>query len=90
MRYDYTEEFVKVLLKNVGNLLQLATYKTAEDCQLCIAIVKSLNPICFRKPTESELIELLAKVKKLQPTTTTSRRAVAMAEDDLYYILRLK
>lgn len=90
MKYDYTEDFIKALLKNIGNLLQLATYKTAEDYRLCVAIVKSLNPICFRKPTESELVELIAKVKKLQPTTATSRRAVNMAENDLYYIMRLK
>lgn len=90
MKYDYTEDFVKALLKNIGNLLQLATYKTAEDYRLCMAIVKSLNPICFRVPTTSELSEYIAKVKRLQPTTPDGRRAVTMAEDDLYYILQLK
>ena len=90
MKYDYTEEFMQVMFKNISRLLQLPNYRTAEDTKRCIALVKAMNPVCFIKPTESEIIEYIAKVKMLQPTTPDGRKAVKMAEEDLYYLLRLR
>ena len=90
MKYDYSEEFMRVMLKNISRLLQLPNYRTVDDTKLCVTLVKAMNPVCFIKPTESELIEYIAKVKRLQPTTPDGKKAVRMAEDDLYYLLRLR
>ena len=90
MKYDYTEEFMKVLLENVSHLLMLPHYRTDKEFKAVTQLFNAMNPINFQKPTEMELWQYIKLVETLKPVSADDKKAVRTARDDLYYLLNLK
>ena len=90
MKYDYTEEFMKVLLENVSHLLMLPHYRTDKEFKVVTQLFNAMNPINFQKPTEMELWQYIKLVETLKPVSADDKKAVRTAREDLYYLLNLK
>ena len=90
MRYNYAEEYVKLLLENVGNLILLPQYMTNADYKTSTQLFNAMNPLPFQMPTEKELLRYIKMVDKLKPLTENDKKAIHVAREDLYYLLRLK
>lgn len=83
MKYDNSEEFVKLILHNIGQLLLLPIYRTPEQYKTSVALYNKLNPFCFIKPNKNELMEYLNIVRKLEATTYDGQRALYTIMTDL-------
>ena len=90
MRYNYAEEYVKLLLENVGNLILLPQYMTIADHKTSTQLFNAMNPLSFQMPTEKELLGYIKMIDKLKPLTENEKKAIHVAREDLYYLLRLK
>ena len=56
MRYDYTEEFLKVLLENISNLIMLPQYCSNTDYKTATQLFNAMNPLSFQMPTEKNCL----------------------------------
>lgn len=90
MKYNYAEEYVKLLLENVGNLILLPQYMTNADYKTSTQLFNLMNPLSFQMPTEKELLRYIKMVDTLKPLTENDKKAIHVAREDLYYLLRLK
>lgn len=90
MKYNYAEEYVKLLLENVGNLILLPQYMTIMDHKTSIRLFNAMNPLSFQMPTEKELLGYIKMIDTLKPLTENEKKAIHVAREDLYYLLRLK
>lgn len=90
MKYDYTEEYMKLLLANISQLLMLPQYRTDKDFKIVTQLFNAMNPINFQKPTEQELWSYIKQVDTLKPMSADDKKAVHTAREDLYYLLNLK
>ena len=90
MKYNYAEEYVKLLLENVGNLILLPQYMTNADYKTSTQLFNAMNSLSFQMPTEKELLGYIKMVDKLKPLTENDKKAIHVAREDLYYLLRLK
>ena len=90
MKYDYTEEYMKLLLANISQLLVLPQYRTDKDFKIVTQLFNAMNPINFQKPTEMELWQYIKLVETLKPVSADDKKAVRIACEDLYYLLNLK
>ena len=90
MKYDYTEEFMKVLLENISNLIMLPQYRSNADYKTATQLFNFMNPLNFQKPTEQELYGYIKLIDTLKPLEANDKKAVHTAREDLYYLIRLK
>lgn len=90
MRYNYTEEFFKVLLENISNLIMLPQYRSNADYKTATQLFNLMNPLSFQMPTEKELLGYIKMIDTLKPITENEKKAIHVAREDLYYLLRLK
>ena len=90
MKYNYAEEYVKLLLENVGNLILLPQYMTNADYKTSTQLFNAMNSLSFQMQTEKELLGYIKMVDKLKPLTENDKKAIHVAREDLYYLLRLK
>lgn len=90
MKYDANEEYIKVLMENIGNLLLLPQYLANTDYRTATKLFNAMNPLCFQKPTEKELKSYIAHAEQLKPNDPIGIQAVNTAIQDLLYLLRLK
>ena len=65
MKYNYAEEYVKLLLENVGNLILLPQYMTNADYKTSTQLFNAMNSLSFQMPTEKELLGYIKMVDKL-------------------------
>lgn len=90
MKYDNSEEFYKLILHNIGQLLLLPIYCTPDQYKRSVQLYNKMNPLCFIKPTKQELINYLDEVYRLDATTHEGQRALYTAIGDLQYLIDLR
>lgn len=90
MKYDYTAEFMQVILRNIGNLLLLPDYRSGDDYNTVAYLYKKLRPTAFEKPSEPELWSYLKLVETLRPIAPGGKQAVQTAREDLNYLINLR
>lgn len=90
MRQKDSDEFVELLLKNIGNLLLMAQYRRSTDYKTATQLINAMNPIVFQRPSETELQNYVKQVETLKPLSEDDIKAVQIAKEDLYYLLRMK
>ena len=90
MRQKDSDEFVELLLKNIGNLLLMAQCRRSQDYKTVTQLITAMNPIVFQRPSETELQNYVDKIDTLKPLSEDDIKAVQTAKEDLYYLLRMK
>lgn len=77
MKQQAPDEFVELLLKNIGNLILMAQYRRSKDYTTATKLVNAMNPIVFQRPSETELQNYVKQVETLRP----------LSEDDINLVL---
>ena len=90
MKYDNSEEFFKLILHNISQLLLLPIYRTPDQYKRSVQLYNKMNPLCFIKPNKQELNNYLDEVYKLDATTHEGQRALYTAIGDLQYLIDLR
>lgn len=90
MRQKDSDEFVELLLKNIGNLILMAQYRRSQDYKTVTQLTAAMKPIVFQRPSETELQNYVDKIETLKPLSEDDIKAVQTAKEDLYYLLRMK
>lgn len=90
MRQKDSDEFVELLLKNIGNLILMAQYRHSTDYKTATQLINAMNPIVFQRPSETELQNYVKQVETLRPLSEDDKKAVQIAKEDLHYLLHMK
>lgn len=90
VRQKDSDEFVELLLKNIGKLILMAQYRRSQDYKTVTQLTATMTPIVFQRPSETELQNYINKVETLRPLSEDDIEAVQTAKEDLYYLLRMK
>lgn len=90
MKNNATEEFIRVLLENISNLILMPQFVSNKDYKTATQLFNAMNPIVFQRPTEKELQTYIKLVETLKPLSKDDKKAIQIAKEDLYYILKLK
>jgi len=90
VKQQASDEFVELLLKNIGKLILMAQYRRSQDYKTATQLINVMNPIVFQRPSETELQNYVKQVETLKPLSEDDIKAVQIAKEDLYYLLRMK